>query len=194
MPTIIATPGASNANSYETLAEANEYFDERLPLNPPWIASGDLSIQALIMATRVLDAMAQPYKYFVPASGSTPAYYRTRRQWTGAPSTTTQRLAWPRIGMYDRNGNPIPADVIPYELKAAESELAGQLQQGDRTLDNTVVTQGIKSVSAGSVSVTFKDDIAVQVLPDAVLNLLPPSWFTDELVTWASPSEEFDVI
>jgi hypothetical protein len=95
--------------------------------------------------------------------------------------------------MYDANGNPIPSDVIPQALKDAESELAGQLVMSDTTLDNAVAVGGIKSVSAGSVSVTFKDDIAAHVLPDAVSNLLPPSWLTDELVEPAL-SALFDVV
>lgn len=190
MATLIATPGASNANSYETHAEANEYFDSRPPLNPPWVASGQEAY--LIQATRVLDAYAQPFKTLTMGANGI-RYYYTRRQWTGAPSTTTQRLAWPRTGMFDRNGNPIPADVIPQELKDAESELAGQLKKTDLTLNNDVLAQGVKSLSAGSVSMSFRDNFMVQVIPDAVWNLMPPSWFTDEL--WEPAlSALFDVV
>lgn len=189
MPTIIETVGASNANSYATLAEANTYFDERLPLATPWVASGDTSIRALIMATRVLDMMARPYKQYYPPMGGQAGYYRTRREWTGAPATTTQRLAWPRTGMYDHNGNAIASNVIPMDLKYAQAELAGQLIMADRTLDNDVIVQGIRSVSVGSVSVSFRDMIDKAVLPDAVLNLMPPSWFTDEIETSAQRAE-----
>lgn len=191
MPTIIATVGGATSNSYETQAEANTYFDERLPLSTPWVASGDTAARALIMATRVLDAMNSPHRML--RKGCDCRYYYTNRQWTGAPATATQRLAWPRTGMYDNNGNLIASDVIPQALKDAESELAGQLLMADTTLDNAVAVGGIKSVSAGSVSVSFKDDIAAHVLPDAVLNLMPPSWLTDELVESATPAL-FDVI
>ena len=151
MPTIIATSAAVDSNSYETLAEANTYFDERLPLTPPWVTSGDASIRALIMATRVLDMMAVPRVRFV----SDGAYYVTSRQWTGAPTTTTQRLAWPRTGMYNRNGVAIPSGEVPFELKDAESEMAGQLLMGDTTLDNAISVQGISSIKAGSVSLAI---------------------------------------
>lgn len=247
MPTIDATVGGAASNSYETLAEANTYFDERLPLPTPWVASGDTSIRALMMATRVLNAMSLPHKT-LRRNGNV-EYYYTARQWTGTPASTTQRLAWPRIGMYDAAGNPLnvaiasasaasPSVIVttakhgrttgdkvfisdsdttptldgertvtvisatsfsvpvavtvagvagkvswmPQAVKDAESELAGQLIISDTTLDNAVAVGGIKSVSAGSVSVSFKDDIAAHVLPDAVLALMPPSWFTDELV------------
>lgn len=192
MPTIDATVGGANANSYETLAEANTYFDERLPLPTAWVASGDQSIRALIMATRVLDSMAQPRKHLAHALNGTP-YYVVHRQWTGAPATPTQRLAWPRTGMYDANGNAIASNVIPQALKDAESELAGQLIMSDTTLDNSVTVGGIKSVSAGSVSVSFKDMVERHVLPDAVWNLMPASWFTDELYEPANPAM-FDVV
>jgi hypothetical protein len=192
MPTIDATVGGVSSNSYETQVEANTYYDERLPLPTPWVASGNASVRALIMATRVLDAMSVPRKTLRLDSCDC-QYYYTSRTWTGAPTSATQRLAWPRTGMYDANGNVIPSNVIPQMLKDAESELAGQLLIADTTLDNAVIVGGIKSVSAGSVSVSFKDDILAHVLPDAVLNLMPPSWFTDETVTPARPAE-FDVV
>jgi hypothetical protein len=190
MPTINATPAASNANSYETLDEANTYFDERIPLATPWVASGDLSIAAIIMATRVIDTVLQPRVTFDVAN----ACYRTRPTWTGAPSTTTQRLAWPRTGMFDRNGNAIPSGEIPQDLKDAVSELAGQLIMGDRTLDNDSVVQGVSSVSAGSVSVSFRDVIEAKYLPDAVWNLMPPSWYTSEGIDYATQEAEFEVL
>ncbi len=259
MPTITATIGGLRSNSYELLTEAATYFDERLALPTPWVASGDNSIRALIMATRVMDVMNVPHRTlrFNERDGQ---YYYTSRQWTGAPATATQRLAWPRTGMLDRNGNSLDFTVtsisvaaaavvvtdrahgrvtgdkvfflgtnstptidgeqtvtvlsttsfsvvvtttvagsagsmtfIPQELKDAESEFAGQLLIADTTLDNPVIIQGLTSVKAGSVALTFKDMIESHVLPDAVLNMMPPSWLTDELVEPATPAE-FDVI
>lgn len=188
---IDATVGGPAANSYETLVEAQAYFDTRLPI-AGWVNAADKSL-LLIMATRTLNAVLRPAKMLVPAQGGIAAYYRIRRQWTGAPASTTQRLAWPRTGMFDANGNAIPSNVIPQDLKDAESELAGQLGTSDRTLDNDVVVQGLTSVKAGSVALTFKDMIESHVLPDAVWLLMPASWFTDELVTPAFPAE-FDVV
>ena len=191
MPTIDATVGGATSNSYETLAEANTYFDERLPLSTPWVASGDASIRALIWATKVLNMMAVPHREL--RRGCDCNFYYTSRTWTGSPATTTQRLAWPRVGMFDKNGNAIPSNVIPQDLKDAESELAGQLLIADTTLDNPIIVGGITSVRAGSVSVSFNKDIEDHVIPDAVLNLMPQTWFTDELVEPAMPAE-FDII
>jgi hypothetical protein len=186
MPVIDATVAGASSNSYQTLMEANEYHDGRIPLPTPWVASGDASIRALITATRVMDSMASPFRTFVRGQSGDASYHIVRRQWTGAPSTTTQRLAWPRTGMYNRNGVAIPSGEIPFELKEAHAELAGQLLNADTTLDNAVAVGGITSVRAGSVSVSFKDLIEQHVLPDAVMNLLPPSWFTDEEVVYTT--------
>lgn len=195
MPTIDATVGGVSANSYETLAEANVYHDERIALVPPWVTSGDSAIRALITATRTLDSYAQPFKTYIPGSEGQIGYFYTRRRWTGAPATATQRLAWPRTGMYDGNGNAILDSVIPQELKDAQSELAGQFLAADLTLDSEVIKQGVTSVKAGSVSVSFKTPykIDTKVIPDAVFNLMPPSWFTDEIITYAL-SAEYDVL
>ena len=178
MPTSLldATPAGPAANSYLTVAEADAYYATRVALNPAW-EDADSKETLLIMATRQLDASFYGTKRLVVAA--TP-YYLIGRKWTGAPSTTTQRLSWPRQVMNDANGNVIDALVIPEDLKFATAEFAGQLGIGDRTLDNDVIVQGLKSVKAGSVALSFKDNFNPQVLPDAVVNLLVPSWYTEE--------------
>lgn len=189
--TLIATPGAANANSYLTAVEAQAYMDTRITIRE-W-DDADSQDVLLIMATRVLDALSQPYKTLCPPSGGSPAYYIVRPQWTGAPATTTQRLAWPRLGMFDYNGNAINPATIPQTLKDVTAELAAQLAQEDRTLDNSVITQGLTSIKAGSVALTFKQNIMPQVIPDAVYNMMPLSWLTDELYLLANEAI-FDVI
>lgn len=180
---IIATPGASDANSFCTLAEANTYHERRIALETPWVTSGDTPAILLIMATRVLSSMIVARKHLRWDKAGKPYYY-TSRSWTGTPVDDIQALPWPMKGMYDRLGRAIAEDIIPQELKDATSELAGQLGLGDRTLDNDVKVQGITSIKAGSVALSFKEVIETQVLPDMVLNLMPPSWFTDEIVSY----------
>lgn len=189
-PTIDATPAGPNANSYLTVAEANTYFDSRLPLTIAW-DDVDSKETLLVMATRTLDKLLTPYKTLFYQNGV--AYYRVRPAWTGAPSTTTQRLCWPRTGMFDQNGNAIGVLIIPQDLKDATAEFAGQLGNADRTLDNDVIVQGIKSIKAGSVALSFGDGIMPQVIPDAVYNLLVNSWMTEELYEPALAAV-FDVI
>ena len=190
MATLDATPGGANSNSYATLAEAVAYFETRTAV-AGWEAADDQSV-LLMMGTRVLDAMARPKKTLVSPKGESP-YFVTRRTWTGAPATTTQKLAWPRTGMLDANGNAIPSNIIPQDLKDALAELAGALGTADTTVDNDVSVQGLTSVRAGSVALTFKDMIERHVLPDFVWDLMPPSWFTEEIITPARPGL-FDVV
>ena len=175
-----ATVAGASSNTYATEAEVDAYFLARLPLSPPWTDAADPTA-AIAMATRTLDAMFQPRRVLMPGDSRSGAYYLVARQWAGAPATSTQRLAWPRTGMVDRNGNAISPSTIPLDLKYAVAEFAGQLVAADRTLDNDVSVQGLKSVKAGSVSLDFKETILPKVLPDAVLNLMPASWFTDEI-------------
>lgn len=189
MPTLVPTAGAANANTYVSLDEATAYFESRVPLDPPWDPSGELSAAALIMATRVLDSMSVARRRLVLDGRGGPSgrpYYITSRAWTGEIATQEQSLAWPRSGMYDRLGRVLSDSVIPAELKDAQSELAGQLLISDTTLDNDVIVQGIKEIRAASVQLKFKDMVETKVLPDAVMNLMPPSWFTDEIIESSS--------
>jgi len=192
--TIVATPGASNANSFATLDFVNQYYEERgLPVTE-W-EDADEPAALVLMAARYMVTMFSPLRKLIRMTPPAQSYYLIRPTWTGLPSTTTQALPWPRTGMYDRNGNAIADDVIPTDLKTAQAEFAIQLAKGDRTLDNDVTLQGITSVKAGSVSVSFKNagiDTTV-IIPDAVWNLLVPSWLTDELIEFAN-SASFEVV
>lgn len=184
MVDIISTPGASNANSYGSLTEANDYFASRAPLSIPWDPlDDDVNSIYLVMACRVMESILTPKKELRWNSGK--PYYYTYKTWTGLPSTEIQSLSWPRKLMYNRNGFAIANNVIPIELKYSQFEFAGQLKISDSTLNNDIVTQGITSVRAGSVALTFKDTITPQVLPDMVLNLLSSSWLTDEIIDFA---------
>lgn len=179
-PVLIATPGAPDANSFGTLAEANTYFDNRLAMDPPWATSGADSDRLLIMATRLISRLSQPHKRLVREKGQEP-YYVVSRYLVGQPTTLTQALPFPRIGLRDSLGRDVPVDAIPQELKEATFELAGLLKKGDRTLENDVSAQGISSVKAGSVSVSFSPEGPKQeVIPASVLDLMPPWWFIEE--------------
>jgi hypothetical protein len=180
------TVGGAASNSFCTVAEAQSYFDSRLPL-AGW-DNADSQDVLLAMATRLLENFATSIRQLVPATNGIAAYYRTARHWTGSPASTTQKLSWPRIGMFDGNGNVIDPTTIPDALKQAEAEFAGQLGSADRTLDNDVIAQGLRSIRAGSVALTFKDQFVKQVVPDAVLDLLIPGWLTDELIEPANPA------
>lgn len=190
---VIVTPNAADANSFITLVEYSYYHERRLPLDPPVVVTGDIAARNVIMATRVLSAMVQPRRSLRWDKEGKPYYY-TSRTWTGMIATDTQALAWGREGMFDSLGRAIPSNVIPQELKDATAEFAGQLGNTDRTLDSDIAVQGITSIKAGSVALTFRDMVQAQVLPDAVLNLMPVSWFTDEIVSYGIREVLFEAV
>src|SRR5678810_157099 len=113
MPTVVATVGASNANSFVTVAEGDTYCDARLNASAWTDAEDDDKAKAVIEATRELSA----------------------KMWVGSKSTTAQALAWPRAyatdpdaawagwGYYDSN-------IVPQRVKDATCELALQFLIG----------------------------------------------------------------
>ena len=169
---VIATPADPSANSFLTLAEANDYFLSRIPIEE-WDDFGNKNI-LIVMATRLITSQFSPSRKLIQVRPPGESYYVQRPTWTGTPTTTTQRLPWPRVGMYDRNGNAIGDMIVPQDLKEATAELAGHLAKSDRLLDNDVAVQGITSVKAGSVSVGFKSDgiDVIKAIPDIVAAML----------------------
>lgn len=155
--TLIATVGASDANSFGSLAEADAYHATVLHASAPWSGSASTTkISALIMAQQQMTAGIQ---------------------WTGSPSTTTQNLPWPRSGMYTRNEVSIPDTVIPEEVKWTQFELARLLLTTDRTAEFDIGVNGITHLRAGPVTLKFKENNrGAPIIPDHIWNLLVPSW------------------
>ncbi len=171
--TVVATPGASNANSFQTVAEIDAYYQSRVPVTvaDEWLdAAASDKDAAAVMATRVMTASIA---------------------WTGYETSASQPLPWPREGMWLRNGRDYVANnAIPQELKDAHAELARILLSTDRTAESDVATQGITSVKAGSVKITFRDYApSPDVLPDTVIDYLVPSWI-DEILNETSMEKE----
>jgi hypothetical protein len=131
MPSLVATPGAVDANSFVTAAEYVAYVADRLNLPDGVTTAGeaitDDETRALIEAARDLDALPWPG---VPVVGS----------WSGIP----QRLAWPRVSSQTQFADAwglldFPAyspyyfggAAIPRRLKEAQIELALAYLNGD---------------------------------------------------------------
>jgi len=152
---LISTPGAVDANSYATAAEGTTYHEGHLYASAWTGASTATKEAALVMATRLLDALVE---------------------WSGLATSETQALAWPRVGMLTRNGYVIESSEIPADLKSATAEYARALIVDDRSADSDIESQGITSLTAGPVSLAFKDTVQAKPIPDSVFYLLPPSW------------------
>ena len=65
-----------------------------------------------------------------------------------------QADAWPREGVYDKEGRYLDPDTVPDAIKNAEIELAFILAAGGSLTEN-ISERSISKVKAGSVEVTF---------------------------------------
>jgi hypothetical protein len=136
--TLIVTPGAADADSYATLAAAVAYAEARGLAFPG--DNEEASEQALRRATSWIDATYRA------------RFMGQRRYWR------KQALEWPRYGVVDASGYPIAFDVIPVEIVRATIEAAVREYAAPNSLTPDFDRGGlIKSVSAGSVAVTFAD-------------------------------------
>jgi hypothetical protein len=109
-PAIVATAGASNANSYLSEAGADAIAETMLGTLAWSTATSDNKSRALITATNGLETLS----------------------YIGTRSSDTQALSWPRSGA--SCGDKYPADDdIPREIELATFDLANALL-GDPTL------------------------------------------------------------
>lgn len=146
--TLISTPGATDANSYASLAEAQAYVDTLSFVPPEWTAATNAQKEgALIQATRWLDTI----------------------RWKGVKSNRLQSLTWPRYGMVDRDGYVIYSPAIPQILKDAQCEFAIRLIAEDRVADAGALVP--ETLKIGSLDL---GKLRHSLIPDSVLLMLRP--------------------
>jgi hypothetical protein len=146
--TLIVTPGAANANSYATLAEATDYIGA-LTFSENWPAEAADQEKVLRQAAMVMETLA---------------YQGTR---TGPE--VTQALAFPRIELLDRDGWIIASDAIPVPVKRAQIQLALALASEDRTVDAGGLAP--ETLEVGSIDL---GRLVQRTVPAYVLQLLAP--------------------
>lgn len=127
--TVIVTPGATNANSYISVADATSYFGERLNVSAWTNADADDKARALITATHRLD----------------------QERFQGTRAIEDQSLEWPRYGAVDRDGWLLDSDTIPTAIQRATCELALVLLSEDLLADSGL--EAFAEVSIGPISV-----------------------------------------
>lgn len=133
MPTIIATAGAANANSYATVAEFFAYSDGRLGIEWQTLTDPDVS-RALIQATIELDGL----------------------DYIGDVATDTQSLKWPRVTndeftILDSDRDfPFSDTQIPQRLKYAEIEWALSIIQEDQSGVSASGSSPVSSLKIGN--------------------------------------------
>ena len=157
---LVATPGASNANTYATKAEASAvggYFESRL-FTTTWTGATVADRNAaLVWATTILDDWVD---------------------WTGSRVDDDQSLRWPRYSVEDKDGWTVDSDSIPEFLKNATSELAMHLLGGDPTdAPDTLGFTRLK-VSSLELEVDKTDRDSETTIPDHVKAMIEPYYGT----------------
>jgi hypothetical protein len=146
---IVATPGATNATGYATIAQGDAYFAVGAHLfGATWLAATeDQKCAGLKMATRLLDQ-----------------WY----EWFGSPAAYTQALAFPRSGLTTRTGNAQSVTAIPDDLVGATCELAQALLVADVRADSDIEVQKITSLKVGAIELAFGDGVRAKAISDKV--------------------------
>lgn len=155
MPTLDATVGSSDANSYATVSAADTYFDERLQVTGWTGESADPKERALIMATRRID----------------------QEKFTGWKDTEGQALKWPRAGARDDDGVEFSTASIPEIVKQATYEMALHLLNKDDDSEDYLGPTGLeqfKEAKVGPLEVKMRSGFDAGDLPDNVARLLRP--------------------
>lgn len=147
---LIVTPGAPDANSYCSLAQAAAYHEGHLDQATWDDADPADQERALRQATRMLDV------------------YVT---WDGHAVSTSQALAWPRYGAYSRNGYLLPHTAIPTDVVNATAELARHLLATEPS-SGEADTGAVTKIQAGPVVLEFGDRAPVGTIPESVAMLV----------------------
>lgn len=147
-------------NAYATVAEADDYFADRLDVAAWTEADATQKAQALVTA----------------------ALYLENLHWVGVVVSESQSMAFPRSGSYfdPRIGYAIalPA-TVPDRVLKAQYELAYHFLNNDGLLDNV---GGVDSLNLGTVTLTnIKQPSRI---PEAVRQLIRPLLTTSERSWW----------
>lgn len=142
---LVVTPGAPDANTYCTFAEANAILAKKL-YHPNWDEASDYDKKiALVMATKLLDDLVD---------------------WDGSIVSYTQALRFPRYSVYTPDGVLLEYNVIPDFLKEATAVFADALLGEDLTLD--AATKGFDSLKVGPISIDVNQLDRKNIVPKSV--------------------------
>lgn len=135
----------AGANSYVSLAYAEDYFAVDVA-SATWEAlSDDQKEFYLAWATRVLDQ---------------------KTEWRGYINADSQSLRWPRKGVTDRDYRAIDVDEIPNAVKAATCELAKWLITNDPTTGQD--TDYLKRIKVDVIEIEYQDGATQSSYPSII--------------------------
>lgn len=148
--TLIATPGAIDANTYITKAASSAvggYWESRL-FRTNWTSASVADRNAaLVWATSLLD-------YWV--------------DWFGVVADDDQALRWPRYDVQTPDGVTFDYDEIPVFLQEATAELAGYLLSGDPTAAPDTLGFSRIKVASLELEIDKSDRDSETTIPDSV--------------------------
>ncbi len=136
-------------NSYLSADEADEYFSDSLYTDAWDTATAAQRAAALIMAARAIDA--QDYR--------------------GNITSESQAMAWPRDGVYDREGRPLDPLEVPQMIGCAQAECALAILREDPA---EARDPSMKRMKAGSVEVEYRAGQSATALRGSVLAMIKP--------------------
>lgn len=140
-------------DTFITLADADAYLGFRLRAHEWGIASEADREAALRMATATI----------------------SRERFAGRIANQNQALAWPRTGVTDPEGRPVPTNAIPAAIAHATAELALFLLRYDITDDR--IRRGVFNVRSeriGESAATFDASGSGDTLPALVRDMIAP--------------------
>jgi len=145
---LITTPGAIDANSYISVAEATGYFSLSFNRTAWSDAATSDKEKSLAEATRLLDTFVL---------------------WNGSIATETQSLGWPRTGVIDPDDRIVADTVVPIAIKNIVCELAYNIlkNNGFDVSENVV-----DKIKVGSINIDFdvsqKSNGFTKIVRDAI--------------------------
>jgi len=108
--------GIVTANAYATALEVDDILSVNIHSTWPDIAATEIEENLIIWASRILDE---------------------RVTWKGKKTFETSGMAWPRTGVYDREGILVDDDIVPDAVKIATAILADHLLAGNPEAANS---------------------------------------------------------
>ena len=172
MPTIIAAPGAGNANSYATLALADHHFDQSLQA-AGWNAQSDSDKQAALI-------------------GATRAIERLRLGGLREDTTTPQALHFPRAQDTDRTVSleafTSDADVAVQLLRTGINDDSETVEDSDGT-EYTATTDYTIDEDAGTITV-----LGTGTMSDATTYYISYGYAIPERVERATCEQAYDLL
>lgn len=144
--------GLTGANSYVSVAAADDYFVVDTNFSATWTAYSTPQKQyALAWASRVLDQKVV---------------------WQGAKAVADSGLRWPRQGTHDRDGNAIDDDVVPIQVVQATLEMVKVVAAGDPTTGQNI--EYLKEIRVDVIELIWQDHAGQPNLPALINEILYP--------------------